>query len=54
LVNLLFGIFISSSIGYQGMHIYYMFMPLILPENIALAYFGGYRREIKRLNPLKD
>jgi hypothetical protein len=27
-------------------------MPLILPENIALAYFGGYRREIKRLNPL--
>ena len=38
--------------GLQGLITYLMFMPLILPENIALAYFGGYRRAIKRLNPL--
>jgi hypothetical protein len=41
-------------VGFQGALIYLVFMPLILPENIALSYFGGYRREIKRLNPLLE
>ncbi|NVM53239.1 MAG: hypothetical protein HWN66_06010 [Candidatus Helarchaeota archaeon] len=48
-------LFISSgyNIGAQGTLLYLTFMPLILPENIALAWFGGYRREIKHLNPLQ-
>ncbi len=54
LVNVLLAAFSVSGIGAEGMLIYFMYMPLILPENIALAYFGGYRREIKRLNPLKE
>jgi len=45
-------IFIKG-VGLQGFFMYIVFMPLILPENIALAYFGGYRREINRLNPLQ-
>lgn len=44
----------KTTIGLQGVFIYLIFMPLILPENVALAYFGGYRREIKRLNPLVE
>ena len=52
LLNVILGVFIKGGIGLQGVFTYYIFMPLILPENIALAYFGGYRREIKRLNPL--
>jgi hypothetical protein len=46
-------IFIKG-VGLQGFFMYITFMPLILPENIALAYFGGYRREIRRLNPLQQ
>mgnify|MGYP000049956349 CR=1 FL=1 len=52
ILGLVLNIFIEG-IGFQGVLIYIVFMPLILPENIALAYFGGYRREIKRLNPLQ-
>ncbi len=52
-LNLLIALFTGGiKIGLQGLFLYLVFMPLILPENIALSYFGGYRREIKRLNPL--
>jgi len=56
LVNFVIGLLTGGTllIGPQGMFVYLIFMPLILPENIALAYFGGYRREIKRLNPFSD
>ncbi|TFG05061.1 MAG: hypothetical protein EU536_03160 [Promethearchaeota archaeon] len=54
LVNLIIALLTGGAvkIGSQATFVYLVFMPLILPENIALAYFGGYRREIKRLNPL--
>ena len=44
----------GTQIGLTGLVLYLTFMPLILPENIALAWYGGYRREIKRLNPLQE
>lgn len=49
----LLNVFIKG-VGLQGFFLYITFMPLILPENIALAYFGGYRRELRRLNPLQQ
>ncbi|NVM29680.1 MAG: hypothetical protein HWN65_12630 [Candidatus Helarchaeota archaeon] len=49
---LLLNLFIKG-VGLEGALLYLTFMPLILPENIALAWFGAYRREIKRLNPLR-
>jgi len=54
---LILGLLLSTlipSVGFEGVLIYVVFMPLILPENIALGYFGGYRREIRRLNPLQE
>ena len=51
---LFLNLFMKGSIGAEGALLYLTFMPLILPENIALAWFGGYRREIKRLNPLQE
>jgi hypothetical protein len=53
ILGFLLGIFIEG-VGTEGILIYTVFMPLILPENIALSYFGGYRREIQRLNPLQS
>ncbi len=52
ILGFVLNIFITG-VGWEGTLLYLVFMPLIFPENIALAYFGGYRREVRRLNPLK-